>query len=92
MIVFFSSITFAGIGLILKKSGKNPELFTKYYLIVMVARLMLSLSIIGGALYLKIDDRIVFVINFLILYLSYLGFEIYYLIVKFQVGIFKNDV
>ena len=84
MIAFFFIITLAALGLILLKFNKNPDSFSKYYFITMAGRLFLGVLFVWVGLILIKENRIIFVSNFLILYLLFLGFEIYYLITNFQ--------
>jgi hypothetical protein len=84
MIAFFFFLTLIGIGLIAKKYEVNPDLFARYFFIVMIGRLFLGITFVTIGLYLNIENKFLFIINFLILYLLYLGFEIYYLITNFQ--------
>ena len=84
MIGFFFAITLGALGLILIKFKKNPESFSKYYFITMAGRLFLGVLFVWVGLILIKENRIIFVSNFLILYLLFLGFEIYYLITNFQ--------
>ena len=89
MIAFYFFITLAGVGLILSKYNRNPGSFIIYYFIVMGARFMISLLFLWLGLSFFNESRIIFVTNFLTLYLLFLGFEIYYLMVIFQSGIRK---
>jgi hypothetical protein len=86
MILFFFLVTFSGLALILKKFKEEPGSFVRYFFSVMIARLMLAAVFVSAGLYLNFENRIIFVVNFLTLYLIYLGFEIYYLISNFQSG------
>lgn len=80
MTAFFYLITAGGIILILMKTTENIELFARYYIIVMILRLLLAILFVAAGLYLDIENKVIFVSNFLALYLLFLGFEIYYLI------------
>ena len=84
MLIFYFIITLGGLGLILGKTNVKPDSFSKYYFIVMMARLFLGISFVWAGLLIINENRIIFVTNFLVLYLLYLGFEIYYLITNFQ--------
>ncbi len=87
MFVFFFIVTLAGLGLIIWKTGIYPESFAKYYFIVMTGRLILGISFVWAGLSIISENRIIFVGNFLVLYLLFLGFEIYYILAKFQAAI-----
>jgi hypothetical protein len=84
MVAFFFIITSGALGLILLKFNKNPDSFSKYYFITMAGRLFLGVLFVWAGLILITENRIIFVSNFLVLYLLFLGFEIYYLITNFQ--------
>lgn len=84
MIAFFFFLTLKGIALIVKHYLLNPDSFAKYFFIVMIGRLLLGIAFVTLGLYLNVENKFLFIINFLILYLFYLGFEIYYLITNFQ--------
>ncbi len=53
------------------------ENLTQIFLASTVMRLLLSVFFAGIILYLDVDDRLLWVINFFILYISYLLFEIF---------------
>ena len=53
------------------------ENLTQIFLASTVMRLLLSVFFVGIILYLDVDDRLLWVINFFILYISYLLFEIF---------------
>ena len=84
MIAFFFIITLLGIGIIAMKFIADAESFVKYYFLVMVGRLLLGVIFVTIGLYVLNENKVIFVANFLILYLLYLGFEIFYIIAKFQ--------
>jgi hypothetical protein len=84
MIAFFFIITLFGIGIIGMKVMADSESFVKYYFLVMIGRLLLGIIFVTVGLYVLNENKVIFVTNFLILYLLYLGFEIFYIIAKFQ--------
>ncbi len=84
MIAYLFILTAAGLGLISVKYVQNPESFSKYYFIVMIIRFFLGIIFVLAGLLLINENRIIFVTNFLVLYLLFLGFEIYYLITNFH--------
>jgi hypothetical protein len=68
------------IGHRLAQRGFQGGQFPPFYLAVTALRLLLCVVFVGYFIYLKIDGLPVFVINFFILYLLYLGFEINWLL------------
>lgn len=71
--IFTHYITFQGM-------RHMPDKFALVYLGTMTFRLLISIGVILIALLQAIPDRITFVINFAILYLAFLIFEIYALL------------
>jgi hypothetical protein len=55
-----------------------------YYFSTMLIRLLLSIGFIGFFVYSKAEDIFLFVANFFILYLLYVGFEIYWLLTNLR--------
>lgn len=55
---------------------KNPSKIMSYYFGTLLLRLLLSVLFIGYFIFIKVDDVFIFVINFFIFYLLYVGFEI----------------
>ena len=51
--------------------------FVPLYLAATVARLVLGLAFVGFFLFRHVDHRRAFVFNFLVLYICYMGFEIW---------------
>ncbi len=84
MIAFLFIVTLSGLGLISVKYRQNQESFSKYYFIVMILRFFLGILFVLAGLLLINENRVIFVTNFLVLYLLFLGFEIYYLIANFH--------
>lgn len=77
VLLFFFLLTLASLHIIEKFARKNPDNFLAIYFSAMIGRLFIS--IIFAAIFILIDRAHVFnfAINFLILYLLFLGFEIY---------------
>ncbi len=77
LLLFFFLLTLASLYIIEKITRKNAENFLAIYFSAMIARLFLS--IIFAAIFILTDRTHVFnfAINFLLLYLLFLGFEIY---------------
>lgn len=61
----------------LSKASQSAQGFAPLFLVSMVIRLFLSLGAITFLIFRFTDDRIVLVLNFFIVYLFYLVFEIY---------------
>ncbi len=64
----------------LSKSSKSAQSFAPLFLVSMLIRLFLSLGAIAYLILNFHNDRIVLVLNFFIVYLFYLVFEIYSII------------
>jgi hypothetical protein len=74
---FFTVITLAGHWFIQKGLHQYKDAFMSIYLGVLGFRFLLSLLFIGIFIYKRIPEMLTFVINFFVLYLLFLGFEIY---------------
>jgi len=77
MLLFFLSVSFLLHRLMSVGFENNREKFVQMYMASLVARLLLSLVFVGFFLYRKVDQKQVFISDFLVLYLCYTGFEIY---------------
>ena len=77
ILLFFFLLTLGSVYVIEKITRKNPKNFLAVYFSAMIGRLFIS--IIFAAIFILTDRANVFIfsINFLILYLLFLGFEIY---------------
>ncbi len=77
ILVFFFMLTFTSLYIIERFTRKNKKNFLAVYFSAMVGRLFIS--IIFAAVFILTDRSHVFIfaINFLVLYLLFLGFEIY---------------
>lgn len=64
----------------LSKATKSAQSFAPLFLVSMLIRLFLSLGAIAFLIFRFQDDRISLVVNFFIVYLFYLVFEIYSII------------
>lgn len=76
VLLFFFLITLVGHWFTERGLKRNRENFMSIYLGVTGFRLLISILFIGIFIYKRIPDLYVFVINFFVLYLSYVGFEI----------------
>jgi hypothetical protein len=77
MLVFFLSVSFLMHRLMEVGFQNNREKFVPFYMATIVARMILGLVFVGFFLYRGVEQRKVFIVNFLILYICYMGFEIY---------------
>ncbi|WP_266367542.1 hypothetical protein [Tellurirhabdus rosea] len=77
MLLFFLSVSFLLHRLMNIGFENNREKFVQMYMASLVARLLLSLVFVGYFLYRKVELKQIFIVNFLVLYLCYTGFEIY---------------
>jgi len=69
---------------------KDQQQMILTYLATTVFRLLISVTIIFFALMHEVPDRITFVINFAVLYLAFLGFEIYGLLTNLRAHLEKD--
>jgi ABC-type uncharacterized transport system permease subunit len=74
---FFLALAFFNNQLMKLAFEKNREKFIVFFMASMVGRLILSLMFIVTFLFLKVSNVQLFVINFFVLYLCVLAFEIF---------------
>ncbi len=74
---FFLSVSLLTHRLIATGLQEDQDRFIPLYLAATVARLILGLAFIGFFLFRHIEQRRVFVLDFLVLYICYAGFEIW---------------
>ncbi|MFD2573930.1 hypothetical protein ACFSUS_25055 [Spirosoma soli] len=77
ILVFFLSVSFLTHRLVASGLQGNQERFIPLYLAATVARLVLALAFVGFFLFQRIEQRRTFVLDFLVLYIFYTGFEIW---------------
>jgi hypothetical protein len=77
LLLFFLSVSFLLHRLVESGLQSSPERFITLYLAATVIRLVLSFVFIGFFLYQNIEQRRLFVITFLVLYICYTSFEIW---------------
>ena len=77
LLVFYGSVSLLTYRLVGTDRQRNPDRFIPMYMAATVARFILSLLFVGFFLWQGIDNRRVFVLDFLVLYIVYLGFEIW---------------
>ncbi len=84
IMVFFFVLTLASLSIIQSITAKNPANFLGAYFSVMIGRLFIS--IIFATIFILTDREHLFnfAFNFLILYLLFLGFEIYGIITNLR--------
>lgn len=80
LLLYFYLITFLSIVIIEKTTQQDVEKLSKGFFSAMMLRLFVSVIIAIVIIYIDRVNSTIFALNFLILYLLYLGFEIYYLI------------
>ena len=84
LVIFFLVITFSSLLIINKAIKSDPDNIARNYFGAMFARLFISVIVAILFIYFDRDNSAVFAGNFVILYLMYLGFEIYALISNLQ--------
>lgn len=80
LLLYFYLITTLSIVIIEKTTQQDEEKLAKGFFSAMMLRLFVSVIIAIVIIYFDRVNSTIFALNFLILYLLYLGFEIYYLI------------
>jgi len=80
LLLYFYLITVLSIVIIEKTTQHDEEKLSKGFFSAMMLRLFVSVIIAIVIIYIDRVNSTIFALNFLILYLLYLGFEIYYLI------------
>lgn len=80
LLAFFYVITLLSLFIIENTTKKDAEKLSKGFFTAMMLRLFFSVIIAVIIIYFDRVNSTIFALNFLILYLLYLGFEIYYLI------------
>jgi len=77
ILLFFLSVSLLLHRLMQTGFENNREKFVQMYMASIVARLLLSVLFVGFYIYRKVPGIKVFVVDFLVLYICYTGFEIY---------------
>ncbi len=77
LIVFFFLLTLISFSAVVIISGKNPKSFIAVYFTAMIARLFISILVASAFILLDKQHVMQFAYNFIVLYLLFLGFEIY---------------
>lgn len=79
MLIFFLSVSFLLHRLVEAGLQGDRERFVPLYLAATVTRFVLSLAFAGFFLFRHIEQRRIFVLDFLVLYIIYTSFEIWHL-------------
>lgn len=77
LIAFFFLLTQLSVWIVQRATRKNPQNFMAVYFSAMIARLFISILLATVFILTDKQHIMVFAGNFIVLYLSYLGFEIY---------------
>jgi len=80
LVLYFFLITLLSLLIIEKITQNDQEKLSKGFFLAMMIRLFVSIIIAIVIIYFDRANSTIFALNFLVLYLIYLGFEIYYLI------------
>jgi len=84
LLLYFYLITLISLVIIERTTQKDQEKLSKGFFSAMMLRLFISIVIAVVIIYFDRVNSTIFALNFLVLYLLYLGFEIYYLIIILQ--------
>ncbi len=84
LIGYFIIITFASLVVVDKAIEKDPENIARNYFGAMIFRLFVSVLVALLFIYFDRENSTVFAGNFIVLYLMFLGFEIYALMANLQ--------
>ncbi len=76
-VLFFACVSFLTHRLIESGLQDNQERFIPLYMAATVARLILGLAFAGFFLFQHVEQRRTFILDFLVLYICYTGFEIW---------------
>ncbi|MBC7570852.1 MAG: hypothetical protein H7319_14115 [Spirosoma sp.] len=77
LLVFYLSVSFLTHRLVGTGLQDNPDRFIPMYMAATVSRFILALLFVGFSLWQGIENRRAFILDFLVLYIVYLGFEIW---------------
>jgi len=84
LVLYFFILTLISLMIVERTARKNIDNLSKGFFGAMMLRFFLSIIIALIVIYLDRENAIIFSVNFIILYLLYLGFEIYYLVKNLQ--------
>lgn len=77
LLIFFLALSFLLHRLMAIGNANNREKFVQFYLASITGRFILSAAFVGFFLYRRVEQPKVFVVTFLVLYICYMGFEIF---------------
>lgn len=77
ILIFFLSVSFLLHRLMESGFQNNREKFVQFYMASIVVRLLLGLAFVAFFLYRHVEQKQLFIVTFLVLYICYTGFEIY---------------
>ncbi|AUD01496.1 hypothetical protein CWM47_06515 [Spirosoma pollinicola] len=77
LLIFFFSVSFLTHRLVESGLQGDRERFVPLFMGATVARLILGLAFVGFFLFRHIEQRRTFILDFLVLYICYTGFEIW---------------
>ncbi len=93
LVAYFYIITMISLIVIELTARKKAENISKGFFGAMMVRLFVSIILALLIIYFDRENSTVFAVNFILLYLLYLGFEIYYLLTNLQPRINRgNDI
>lgn len=87
LVFYFFMLTLISLMIVERTAEKNMDNVSKGFFLAMMLRFFLSIIIALVVIYFDRIGAIVFAVNFIILYLLYLGFEIYYLVNNLHLSI-----
>lgn len=87
LVLYFFVLTMISLMIVEKTAKKDMDQISKGFFGAMMLRFFLSIILALVVIYFDREGAIVFAVNFIILYLLYLGFEIFYLINHLQLRI-----
>ncbi|MBR9999029.1 MAG: hypothetical protein KFF73_08660 [Cyclobacteriaceae bacterium] len=85
--LYFFILTLVSLMIVERTARKNIDDVSKGFFVAMMLRFFLSIIFALVVIYFDREGAIVFAVNFIILYLLYLGFEIFYLVNNLQLRI-----
>jgi L-asparagine transporter-like permease len=84
VILYFYVLTLISLMIVERTARKDIDHLSKGFFGAMMLRFFLSIIIVLIVIYVDRENAILFAVNFIIIYLLYLGFEIYYLVKNLQ--------
>jgi L-asparagine transporter-like permease len=84
LVLYFYILTLISLMIVERTAKKNIDNLSKGFFGAMMIRFFLSIILALVVIYFDRENATKFAVNFIILYLFYLGFEIYYLVNNLQ--------